>query len=253
MRPVINLLSYFATLRNQPTTLLVSTTGDTGPAAVHAVNDACNPLLTILVHYPYGQISAFQRKQLTTVHSKFVKVVSFEGGGDDMDWPIKETLLGNRNNDGSSSQHGGGSGSSEGGGGGRLFCGINSYNIGRSLMQMIHFIWIYLRMAEELGLSLGDESKYWRGSACMPYRLLVFVPLYGMMPSSVTLAKISVSRVFTFSSMLLGRKDSPIDMVLPTGAMGNLTGGYMAKQMGIPIGKLCCGVNINGKKMHTEE
>ena len=42
--------------------------------------------------------------------------------------------------------------------------------------------------------------------------------------------------------------DCPIDMVLPTGAMGNLTGAYMAKQMGIPIGKLYCGVNINGEK-----
>jgi threonine synthase len=36
-------------------------------------------------------------------------------------------------------------------------------------------------------------------------------------------------------------------MVLPTGAMGNLTGGYMAKLMGVPIGKLCAGVNINGE------
>ena len=36
-------------------------------------------------------------------------------------------------------------------------------------------------------------------------------------------------------------------MVIPTGAMGNLTGGYMAKQMGVPIGMLCAGVNINGE------
>jgi threonine synthase len=106
-----------------------------------------------------------------------------------MDWPIKETLL-SRKCDGDAE-----------GGRERLFCGINSYNIGRPLMQMIHFVWVYLRMAEELGLSLGDESR-----------------------------------------------DTTIDMVLPTGAMGNLTGAYMAKQMGLPIGKLCCGVNINGKK-----
>jgi hypothetical protein len=141
-----------------------------------------------------------------------VKVVAFEGGGDDMDKPIKDTLLlsnssNNKSNHlGRKQQH---NGADDGGDEGnpvkeegereRIFCGINSYNIGRPLMQMIHFIWIYLRMAEELGLQLGDV-------------------------------------------------ESPIDLVLPTGAMGNLTGGYMAKQMGIPIGKLCCGVNINGKR-----
>ena len=61
MRPVINLLSHFSTKRDQATTLLVATTGDTGPAAVRAVADAANPLLTIVVHYPHGQISEFQR------------------------------------------------------------------------------------------------------------------------------------------------------------------------------------------------
>lgn len=58
---MINLLSYFATKQRQATTLLVATTGDTGPAAVRAVKDVDNPLLTIVVHYPFGQISEFQR------------------------------------------------------------------------------------------------------------------------------------------------------------------------------------------------
>ena len=103
-------------------------TGDTGPAAVHAVSDVANPLLTIIVHYPHGQISDFQRKQLTTVDSKCVKIASFEGGGDDMDWPIKQTLLMNSENDTA---------------GGRTFCGVNSYNIGRPLMQMVHFVSLF--------------------------------------------------------------------------------------------------------------
>ena len=179
MRGVINILSHFSFLRKRKVTILVATTGDTGPAAVSAVSDAANPLLSLVVHYPKGQISDFQRRSLTTVESPFVKIVCFEGGGDDMDWPIKQTLLENNDNEGK-----------------RTFVGINSYNIGRPLLQMVHFIWIYLRMAEHLGIVPGD-------------------------------------------------KDHTIDMVIPTGAMGNLTGGYMAKQMGIPIGKLCAGVNIN--------
>ena len=63
------------------------------------------------------------------MNSKYVKVASFEGGGDDMDWPIKETLLMNGNDDRMT--------------GGRTFCGINSYNIGRPLLQMVHFVSVY--------------------------------------------------------------------------------------------------------------
>lgn len=124
MRGVVNLLSHFATLRDTNTTLVVATTGDTGPAAVQAVSDAANPLLTILVHYPNNQISEFQRRQLTTVKSPYVRVVAFEGGGDDMDLPIKRILT---SQDDTNTKR-------------RRLCGVNSYNIGRPLMQMIHYV-----------------------------------------------------------------------------------------------------------------
>lgn len=40
----------------------------------------------------------------------------------------------------------------------------------------------------------------------------------------------------------LGEK---VDFCCPTGAMGNLSAGYIAKKIGIPLGMLCAGVNIN--------
>lgn len=184
MRVVVNMLSYFATKRQQAITLIVSTTGDTGPAAVQAVSDADNTLLTLLVHFPKGQISAFQRKQLTTVNSPRVHVVAFEGGGGDMDLPIKNILA--------SSGHGKGKNSPSG----NVVCGVNSYNIGRPLVQLVHFVWTYLKVSEQEYIEMGDECK-------------------------------------------------TVDVVLPTGAMGNMAGGFMAKKMGVPIGKLCAGVNVN--------
>jgi len=176
MRALVNILSFFATKRQKNITLIVSTTGDTGPAAVQAVSDAANPHLRLLVHFPLGQISSFQRKQLTTVDSSCVQVATFEGGGDDMDAPIKHMLSSSTNEN--------------------HLCGVNSYNIGRPLVQMVHFIYTYLRVVEKVGLESGDQNTL-------------------------------------------------VDIILPTGAMGNIAGGYMAKKMGLPIGKLCAGVNIN--------
>ena len=131
MKFVVNVLSYFCTKNKQKMTLIVSTTGDTGPAAVQSVNDLPNnDYLSILVHYPQGQISALQRKQLTTITSDKVKVVAFEGGGDDMDTPIKNMMTGK-----STYKK-------------EIFdkvklCGVNSYNIGRPLMQMVHYVSLF--------------------------------------------------------------------------------------------------------------
>jgi threonine synthase len=123
MRVTVGLLSHFASIRMRRITLVVSTTGDTGPAAVKAVADLANPLLTILVHYPKGQISSFQRKQMTTIKSKMVKVAEFEGGGDDMDKPIKSLLA---KQDKISEGH--------------YLCGVNSYNFARPMAQIVHHV-----------------------------------------------------------------------------------------------------------------
>jgi threonine synthase len=87
-----NLISHFTPPGvEKKRTLVVSTTGDTGPAALASVDRAANPNLNILAFFPSGgQISAFQRLQMTSLSgSPNIEVVEFCGGGDDMDKPIK--------------------------------------------------------------------------------------------------------------------------------------------------------------------
>jgi len=167
------LLDFFKRKRGESATLLVSTTGDTGPAAIAAVRSTEN--LRIVCFYPKDQVSRLQEKQMTTVDSPNVHVYPFEGGGDDMDLPIKkittdEMIQKDYN-----------------------LCSVNSINIGRILAQTVHYFFVYLK--------------------------------------SLSTAQISVSTKLVFS--------------IPTGAMGNVTAGILAKQMGLPVGRFVCGVNAN--------
>ena len=137
--------------RDRSIVLTAATTGDTGPAAVRAVEDLNSSNLGIVVHYPEGQISDFQRKQMTTIDSDRVEIVSFEGGGDDMDGPIKNIMMQKENNNSNSNSNS----NSE-----ILVCGVNSYNIGRPLMQMVHFVWTYLRVVEDIEQKTQEKINH---------------------------------------------------------------------------------------------
>ena len=180
MQGVIQLLAYFSAKRKRRACLLAATTGDTGPAAVQAVRQCDSPYLSCIIHYPKGQISEFQRRQMTTADSPMVTIVEFEGGGDDMDRPIKVLLTEQHKRTVEE--------------GDMLLVGVNSYNIGRLLMQMAHFFWTYLRVCEQLKRKPGELT---------------------------------------------------LDIVVPAGALGNTTAAYMSKKMGLPLGKLCVGTNVN--------
>ena len=52
-------------------------------------------------------------------------------------------------------------------------------------------------------------------------------------------------RVAEQEGIEIGDPSRPVDFILPTGAMGNIVGGFMAKKMGVPVGLLNSGVNVN--------
>ena len=182
LQVLLRVLSYFATKRGARATLLVSTTGDTGPAALRAAADVNNPLLRIVCFYPEGMVSELQRKQMTTLGaSDSVRVATFEGGGDDMDAPLKRLAM----DADFAARHG--------------LCGINSYNVCRPLAQMVHYVWTYVRCCQSL--------ERWNGPS--PTETMV------------------------------------LDVLVPTGAMGNLAAATFAKVRGVPLGELCVACNCN--------
>ena len=245
MRVTIGLLDYFARCNQgggadgtiQSLTLCVSTTGDTGPACVQAVSDLTSSMgsssdnqrrqlqsskrsskLGLIVHYPKGQISELQRRQLTTATSTIstdktkIQIVCYEGGGDDMDIPIKNIMTKSTPNDGESNSRSSGR---------HVVCGVNSYNIGRPLMQMVHFVWTYLRVFEKEELLRENNSKRHRADKTTDDD-----EQQKQSPPPSSLMKLNV--------------------VIPTGAMGNAVGCYMAKKLlGVPISTIVCACNVN--------
>jgi len=115
-----------------------------------------------------------------------IEVVEFCGGGDDMDKPIKMM----QKDEGWMDEAG--------------LCGVNSYNIGRPLSQMVHYFWSVFRTL---------ETRY--GPDCLD------------------------------PSKTIEENGKFVNVVIPTGAMGNIVACYMSKHCGLPVGRITAGVNAN--------
>ena len=79
---------------------------------------------------------------MTTERADNVKVFAFEGGGDDMDAPIKALST-----DGSFQQT-------------HALSSVNSINIGRVVSQTVHYVWSYLRAIERKRLPVGTRVQF---------------------------------------------------------------------------------------------
>jgi len=65
--------------------------------------------------------------------------------------------------------------------------------------------------------------------------------------NSINFGRIMAQSCYYFWAYLQARPniDGPVDFVVPSGAFGNAMGGFLAKEMGLPIGKIICATNIN--------
>lgn len=131
---LVNLVNFFLERKNERLSIIVATTGDTGPATAHFVAGKSN--LDAWVLYPKGMITEEQERQMTTIQHPNVHPVGVSNcpdGGDDLDLVIA-----------------------------RLYAdpafkkklhlsSVNSINWGRVMMQTVHYIYGYLQVADQVG------------------------------------------------------------------------------------------------------
>ena len=131
---LINCLDYFLTKRCERLSLVLATTGDTGPAAAYAAAGKtsleCWPL------YPRDMISEEQERQMTTLDANNVHPVGVENclnGGDDLDIIVAKLFADNSlKNE-------------------LKLSSVNSINWCRVLVQTIHYFSAYFKTVDYVG------------------------------------------------------------------------------------------------------
>jgi threonine synthase len=131
---LVNLVNFFLERKNEHLSVVVATTGDTGPATAYFAAGKSN--LDAWVLYPKGLITEEQERQMTTLqHSNIhpVGVFNCPEGSDDLDLVIAK-LYANK-----------------------AFkkklnlSSVNSINWGRVMMQTVHYFYGYLQVVDNIG------------------------------------------------------------------------------------------------------
>jgi threonine synthase len=128
------LSDHFLEKRGQRATILVSTTGDTGGTTIRSVRGMKN--LRAIVAYPRHTVSRVQELQMTTTGSENAVVFSHDGISDDLD-----LILRNIFRDGELRKR-------------HTLLSFNSIHTVRVLLNIVHFVYVYLRVAPKADRSV---------------------------------------------------------------------------------------------------
>jgi threonine synthase len=166
-RMMSRLMQHFLSLGNQHLTILTATSGDTGSAVASAFYGLKN--INVIILYPENEVSAMQRKQMTTLDDN-IMVIAIGGKFDDCQRLVKQAFV-----DTSLAWI--------------PLSSANSINIGRLFPQSVYYFYAWSRLAQSI-----DEKA-----------------------------------IFS----------------VPSGNFGNLMGGLIARQMGLPVKKFIISTNEN--------
>ncbi|MDH3649642.1 MAG: threonine synthase [Saprospiraceae bacterium] len=131
---LVNLFHFFLERKQEARSIIVATTGDTGPATASFI--AGKPTLDAWVLYPKGLITEEQERQMTTlphINVHPIGVFNCPEGGDDLDAVVSKFYTN------------------------KLFknkvklSSVNSINWGRIMIQTVHFIYGYFQVMDTVG------------------------------------------------------------------------------------------------------
>ena len=135
---IVHLFHFFLKRKEEKMTIVVATTGDTGPAAAHA--SIGKSTIDTWVLYPKELITEEQERQMTTISAPNVYPVGVSNcpdGADDLDVLIAELFADKELKEALN------------------LSSVNSINWGRVMMQTVHYFYGYLKTVDRVGEPLN--------------------------------------------------------------------------------------------------
>ena len=129
MQVIGNMYDYLKLSKDKVVNIIVATSGDTGAAAISALNDRKN--INVFVLHPHNKISNIQRKIMTTIGSKNIFNIAIEGSFDDCQKIVKDMFNDNEFREKIN------------------MSGVNSINWARIICQIVYYFYAVFKMTPQ--------------------------------------------------------------------------------------------------------
>ena len=129
MQVIGNMYDYLKLAKEKSVNILVATSGDTGSAAIAALNDREN--INLFVLHPHNKISNVQRKIMTTIGSNNVYNLAIKGSFDDCQKIVKELFNENEFREKIN------------------MSGVNSINWARIICQIVYYFYSFFKFKKK--------------------------------------------------------------------------------------------------------
>ncbi|EPJ49341.1 MAG: hypothetical protein OFPI_25140 [Osedax symbiont Rs2] len=199
---LVNLVNFFLQRKDQHLSLIVATTGDTGPATAYFSAGKSN--IDAWVLYPKEMITPEQERQMTSLQHANIHpfaVSNCPEGGDDLDAVISKLYANQAFKE-------------------KLqLSSVNSINWGRVMMQTVHYFYAYLQVTDQVGeqINLSVPSGGFGNLCAGALAREMGLPIKNLLAANNQNS--CLERIFstgTFSKeALINTESSAIDILIP--------------------------------------